>query len=115
MTATLQPPTMQDLYLEILRRSVCNSLNGQRVYDDLMAHRDLWQSAYPVRESGGNEVTLRDLASDAHDVDTLYLRSTEEHEAALSKIARKWRADEFDAEQDKYADKGVMLVRIWWD
>jgi hypothetical protein len=115
MSTPMQAPTMQDLYLEILRRSRVNSFDGQRVYDDLMADRTVWDSAYPVRESGGNNVTLRDLASDGHDVDTLYIRTTEERLSALTKLASGWRPDEFDAEQDAYADKGTLIVRVWWD
>lgn len=109
-------PGMQDLYLEILRRSQCNNLDGQRVYDSLLAHRDLWLAAYPVRESGGEDVTLRDLATDDHSVDTLLLRAKPEHEAALFELGHEWRADEIDSTRDQYGvTERLVTIRLWWD
>lgn len=113
--STEPTPTMQDHYLAILRGSRCNSLNGERVAADLLAHRDLWLSAYPLRESGSEEVTLRDLVDDSHDVDTLYLLCTKDNVTALDELARDWSADEFDANPVKYAQPDRVIVRLWWD
>jgi hypothetical protein len=39
---SLRDATVQEIQLELLRRSSFNALNGERVVDSLLRHRDLW-------------------------------------------------------------------------
>ena len=40
----LRDATVQEIQLELLRRTQFNALDGERVVDSLLRHRDLWLS-----------------------------------------------------------------------
>ena len=40
----LRDATVQDIQLELLRRTTFNALDGERVRDSLLKHRHLWHA-----------------------------------------------------------------------
>lgn len=114
--------TMQDLQLEIIRRSRHNLLNGEQVVRDLLAHRDWWIAVIFDNDS---LIKLRDLHDNFWNVDTLYVLATNVYTAQqLVELAEEsWHAEEpmiysTDATQRDLGDSGAdvcRIVRLWWD
>src|SRR3954469_23926284 len=78
----LREATAQDIQLELIRRLRFNMFDGQRVYDFLMKHRQLWQGVVMDRfgfvttdDTGINWglIKLRDLPANLWNVDTLFV------------------------------------------
>lgn len=79
----LSEASVQDIQLELIRRHKYNEFDGQRVYDFLMKHRELWQAVIMDRlgyvsakyDSGANWglIKLRDLPGNIWNVDTLII------------------------------------------
>ena len=130
----LRDASVQDIQLELIRRHRYNEFDGQRVYDFLMKHRELWRGVIMDRlgfvakeESGANWglIKLRDLPRNIWNVDTLIVM-TDSIEVA-HRLARL--IDEADLGGEKAvveppektcAALGVYpcdagLVSVWWD
>src|SRR3954453_17755676 len=80
----LRDASVQDIQLELLRRTSFNALDGERVCASLLKHRDLWRAALLDRpgvanyaEPGlllmGGLIKLRDLADSIWNADTLFI------------------------------------------
>ncbi len=129
---SLGEATVQDLHLELLRRVKRNLLDGERVANDLLAHRDLWHAV--LLDTLGLDgdgvgfaqlIKLRDMKGNFYNVDTLYVLAVSE--AAAQKIAEyeeAWRADAteiLDLEKTEKAlgahgfDDHLRIVEMWWD
>jgi hypothetical protein len=121
--------TVQELHLELIRRSRHNAFDGERVVTDLLAQRDAWQAVlfdtYDLALSGRTSslIKLRDLARNIYNVDTLYILAVDEPAAQrLAAFAEPWLADEvqiYSREETNNllggCDDGLRLVTMWWD
>ena len=125
----LTEATVQELHLELLRRTMRNALDGEEIHDDLLAMRELWNAV--LLDTGGLDagygraglIKLRDLADNCYNVDTLYILT--ENSAAAHKIARygeRWLADTVHIAHRKAtssalgsSDLDMQLVTMWWD
>ena len=133
---SLRDATVQEIQLELLRRSSFNALDGERVVDSLLRNRDLWISflldrpglanyAEPSRLLMMGLIKLRDLPDNLWNADMLFvLTPTHAQAQELARIAEEedWAGevcvykdqDEIDnalgTGRDEY---GLMSVR--WD
>ena len=125
--------TIQDIQLELIRRRRFNALNGERVADVLLRHRDLWEAVMMDRIAVSNPgylpalglVKLRDLLYNEWNVDTLYLLTPSKEYA--ERLAEILKTDEFGGMVDVHADieeldsalggaqPGQAVVSVWWE
>lgn len=94
----LQTATVQELQLELLRRTRYNALDGERVYVSLLQHRQLWLAALldrpgvpnyaqPGKQSMAGLIKLRDLPANHWNADTLFILTESPQQArALARI-----------------------------
>src|SRR5438105_6982113 len=92
---SLRGATVQEIQLELLRRTSFNALDGERVYASLLKHRDLWLAVLLDRPGVPNYaepgsllmsglIKLRDLPENFWNGDTLFiLTQSDSH-------AREW-------------------------
>ena len=97
----LRAASVQDIQLELLRRTRFNALDGETVCDSLRNHRHLWLAALLDRPGVPNYaeaglllisglIKLRDLPDNIWNADTLYVLTPTRHEAdALARIAEE--------------------------
>jgi hypothetical protein len=130
----LRSATVQDLQLELIRRTQRNALDGEKIVHSLMKHRALWsavlldrqyvydRSAYDLPLGG--MIKLRDLPKNYWNADTLYiLCHSPEAGTRLVEIAEKWGSEAVLWDQNKeefcrslgsWHDDNY-IVRVWWD
>jgi len=120
----LTDATIQELQLELIRRTRFNNLDGTRVAQDLLAHRDLWEAALLDRPEPLSLIKLRDLAGNHWNADTLLILAVDGPSAArLAEFAEAWAADAaqvHSAEETQRELGGAYseqhrLVSMWWD
>jgi hypothetical protein len=125
----LTAATVQDIHLELIRRSEHNAFHGARVLADLLAHRQDWQAAlfdtYGLATDRGlpaRLLKLRDIPYNDYNVDTLYLLAVNEAAAhRLAALAEPWGGephvyDQADTERALGTScTDERLVQIWWD
>jgi hypothetical protein len=132
----LRRASVQDIQLELLRRSRFNAMDGERVHASLMNHRDLWLAALldrpgtpnyaaPGRLLTSGLIKLRDLPDDCWNADTLFiLTPTRQAAERLAMIAEEedWAGEvsvyKNQAEIDRALGTGREdhgLVSVWWD
>ena len=114
----------QKIYLEIIRQTQFNELDGEQVYNSLIENKDLWIACVLGRFVYSPLILLRDIPEDIHNIDTLYVTTTKENLAKLILLANTWCADEID-EVPREEAKELMghmglsfsqtLLRVWWD
>jgi hypothetical protein len=111
--------TPQELQLALMRHASFNELDGNRVVRDLERRPELWAAALMSRD---DLVSLRDLPDGEWNVDTLYVLSSGEDDAALEQLARAWNADEVSwlGEEDAARLLGESppehrVLVVWWD
>jgi hypothetical protein len=135
-TLLLRDASVQDIQLELLRRTRFNDLNGERVCASLRKHRGLWLAALldrpgvpdctqPDQLLTAGLIKLRDLPRDLWNADTLYLLTPTHHEA--DELARVAEGEDWGGEVRVYKDqaeidravgagrRGYGLVSVWWD
>jgi hypothetical protein len=133
---TLRDASVQDIQLELLRRTSFNALNGQRVYDSLLKHRHLWLAvlldrpgvpdyAEPSHLLMSGLIKLRDLSDNYWNADTLFiLTQTRSQACALVQIAKHehWAGEVVVHENQKEIDRSLGtgrreygLMSVWWD
>ena len=80
----LRGASVQDIQLELLRRTCFNALDGENVYASLLKHRDLWLAALLDRPGVPNYaepglllvsglIKLRDLPDNFWNADILFI------------------------------------------
>jgi hypothetical protein len=109
----------QRLNLDLIRLAGFNDFDGERVVEDLLAHRDLWDAV--LLEQRG----LRALFELPHDHwwgDTLHILPSADRPGAaqdLEALAHTWRADEVGWTHPDYfqVDRSVnrRVLTLWWD
>jgi hypothetical protein len=133
---SLQDASVQDILLELLRRTRFNALDGERVCASLLKHRHLWQAALLDRpgvpnyaEPGGllmaGLIKLRDLPDNLWNADTLFILTPTHH--AAEQLARLAEEEDWGGEIHVYNDQAEIdralgtgrrdygLVSLWWD
>ncbi|MFC9896627.1 hypothetical protein ACFVMC_23315 [Nocardia sp. NPDC127579] len=134
---SLSEATVQQVQLELIRRSSFNCFDGDLVADSLTRHRDLWLAAYMDRFglahkkhrdwfASGSLIKLRDLPGGRWNVDTLVvLTETTDQAQQLAHIAEQenWQADDVTV-QDNTDELAFALgmwptdhkvLSVWWD
>lgn len=123
--------TVQEIQLELIRRSQFNAFYGEKVVSALLAHQDLWQAVImdsfcfsnPGKLPSGGLIKLRDLHHNHWNVDTIYILTPDASSAhQLAHIAEDWagmvRVFE-DAENIQATLGGApgkpAIVSVWWD
>lgn len=132
----LRDASVQEIQLELLRRTRFNALDGERVYASLVQHRDLWTAALLDRPGVPNYaepshlltaglIKLRDLPDNLWNADTLFLLTPTRHSA--EELARVADEEDWGGEIHVYSQQDKMdralgmgrqvygLLSIWWD
>lgn len=135
-TLSLRDATVQDIQLELLRRTQFNALDGERVVASLLRHRELWLAALLDRPGLPNYsepshllmsglIKLRDLPFNLWNADTLFLLTKTSTQAAqLAKIIEEedWGGEVYLHEDREEIDRALGtgrddygLISVWWD
>ena len=132
----LREASVQDIQLELLRRTRFNDLDGERVCVSLLKHRHLWMAALLDRPGVPNYaepgrllivglIKLRDLPRNLWNADTLFLLTPTRK--AANELARHVEEEEWGGETHVYGDQAEMdralgtgrqeygLMSVWWD
>jgi hypothetical protein len=134
---SLRDASVQDIQLELIRRTRFNAMNGERIVASLLRHRDLWLAVLLDRPGLPNYaeppsllmaglIKLRDLPDNLWNADTLFiLTRTREQARRLERIVEEedWGADVvrvYDDQQEIDRSLGTGrqeygLVSVWWD
>jgi hypothetical protein len=133
---SLRDATVQEIQLELLRRSRFNAMDGERVADSLLRRRDLWLSflldrpgianyAKPSRLLMAGMIKLRDLPDNIWNADTLYvLTPTHGQAQELARIAEEedWAGEVYVHKDQNEIDQALGtgrdeygLMTVWWD
>ena len=134
---SLRDASVQDIQLELIRRTRFNAMDGERIVASLLRHRDLWLAVLLDRQGLPNYdepvllltaglIKLRDLPQNLWNTDTLFiLTRTREQARRLAQIVEEedWLADEVrvydnQLEIDHALGTGRReygLVSVWWD
>lgn len=128
--------SIQEIQLELLRRSSFNALDGERVCASLTRQRHLWVAVLLDRPGLPNYrnpgwllasglIKLRDLAEDFWNVDTLFILTPAAQEAL--ELARVIAEEDWGGEVRVYEDQEEIdsalgtgrsaygLISVWWD
>jgi len=129
----LAEATVQDIQLELIRRTRFNTFDGERLVANLLAHRELWEAVLLDRISFSRTgqlpvmglIKLRDLSDNIWNADTLYILCPSETMA--KELAKLLDPDDSGGMTSIHADpKDVdsalgsgretrAVVKIWWD
>ena len=129
LSNTLTTATVQELHLELIRRTQHNNFDGAQVLADLLANREAWQAVlfdtYALAMSGRTSslIKLRDMADNIYNVDSLFILAVNEESAhRLASLAEPWLADTVQVYSQEETDSllggcddHLRLVVMWWD
>jgi hypothetical protein len=132
MPTLLPEATIQEIQLELIRRTQFNACDGERVVAALQAHRHLWEAALMDRlglsEPGclplSGLIKLRDLPSNYWNVDTLYILCSDTARARqLAEIVESedWGGmvlvhdNEEEVQRSLGTGRRYAIVSVWWD
>jgi hypothetical protein len=133
---SLRDASVQDIHLELIRRSTHNAFDGERVYQSLLKHRDLWKAALLDRPGLPNFqkpgqlpriglIKLRDLPHNIWNADTLFVLTVSL--AAARELATITKAEGWGGELQLHEDRDETdaalgtagsdygLLSVWWD
>lgn len=134
---SLRDATVQEIQLELIRRTAFNAFDGEKVLASLLKHRSLWLAvlldrpglpnyAEPSRLLTSGLIKLRDLPDNLWNADQLFIM-TENHDQARA-LARIIEEEDWGGEQPVvYEDQddidmalgagrmGYGLLSVWWD
>jgi hypothetical protein len=121
----LRDASVQDIQLELIRRTRFNAFGGERVAASLRAHRDLWTAAILDRPGTrmGGLIKLRDLSANLWNADTLFVLCTTP--VAARQLAAVAEAEDWGGEAQVYGNAeaenalggrpGCGVLSVWWD
>jgi hypothetical protein len=132
----LRDASVQDIQLELLRRTRFNALDGEKVCASLLQHRHLWRAALLDRPGVPNYaepghlltaglIKLRDLPDNLWNADTLFLLTPTRR--AAEQLARLAEEEDWGGEVHVYKDQAETdralgtgrqeygLLSVWWD
>ena len=134
---SLRDASVQDIQLELIRRTAFNAMEGERVVASLLRHRSLWLAVLldrpglpnydePCRLLTSGLIKLRDLPDNLWNADKLLiLTRTHEEARRLARIIEEedWGGDEVHVYDDQQeidqalgtGRQGYGLVSVWWD
>jgi hypothetical protein len=133
---SLRDATVQDIQLELIRRTSFNDFVGERIYASLLRHRSLWKAVLLDRTGVANYaeaefllvgglIKLRDLPRNTWNADELFiLTPTPDDARALAQVAEDegWGGEVVVYEDRKQTDAALGMGRIeyglmsiWWD
>jgi hypothetical protein len=133
---TLRDASVQDIQLEIIRRTRFNDFDGEKVHASLLKYRSLWRAvlldrpglanyAEPTHLLMSGLIKLRDLDDKIWNADTLFiLTATRQQAQQLARIAEEedWGGERILHENQKETDMALGtgrqeygLLTIWWD
>lgn len=133
---SLRTTSVQDIQLELLRRTRFNALDGGRVCASLLKHRHLWTAALldrpgipnystPRRLLTAGLIKLRDLPDDLWNADTLFVLTPTK--AATEELAKVAETEDWGGEVQVHTDREDTdnalgtgrqecgLLSVWWD
>lgn len=133
---SLRTASVQDIQLELLRRTAFNALDGERVCASLLKHRHLWLAvlldrpgfpnyAEPGRLPVAGLIKLRDLPDNLWNADTLFVLTPTK--AAADQLAKVAEDEDWGGETQVYRDQkdsdGALgtgrqpygPMSVWWD
>lgn len=133
---SLRAASVQDIQLELLRRTKFNALDGERVHASLLQHRDLWLAVLldrpgvadytePGRLLISGLIKLRDLPDNIWNADTLFILTRTR--ALAQELARVAEVEDWAGEVQVYEDQKELdralgtgrqengLLSVWWD
>lgn len=133
----LREATVQEIQLELIRRTDFNSFHGERIYTSLMKHRALWQGVLLDRPGVANYekpgrllmsglIKLRDLDENFWNADKLFILTAKREQALqLARIIEEegWGGEEpivyRDQDEIDFAlgvgREEYGILSIWWD
>lgn len=133
---SLRDASVQDIQLELIRRTAFNAMEGERIVASLLRHRDLWLAVLLDRPGLPDYaeprlllmiglIKLRDLPDNLWNADTLFiLTRTREQARRLARVAEE---EDWGGEVRVYEDQQEIgqalgtrgerygLVSVWWD
>jgi hypothetical protein len=133
---SLRDATVQEIQLELLRRTTFNALDGAQVVASLLRHRKLWLAALLDRPGLANYakpsllltsglIKLRDLSDNYWNADTLFILTpthAEAHELARIAEEEEWAGEVCVYENQEEIDRALGtgrdeygLMSVWWD
>ena len=133
----LREASVQDIQLELIRRSRFNAFDGEQIYAGLMKHRAYWQAVLLDRPGLANYqktrqllmmglIKLRDLDDNLWNADQLFILTAKREQAVqLARIIEEedWGGEKpivYDDQEETDSALGVGrqefgLLSIWWD
>jgi hypothetical protein len=129
----LADATVQDIQLELIRRSIFNAFNGEKVVASLLARRDLWEAVIldrfcisrPGHLPAMGLIKLRDLSDNYWNADTLYILTPSP--AAAKSLAQTIESEDWGGMTLVHTDPNDIdnalgsgreeraIVTVWWD
>lgn len=130
-TLLLRDATVQEIQLELIRRTRPGDIAGDRIVADLIAHRDLWEAVMmdtfcfsnPGKLPRIGLLKLRDLPENFWNADSLYILTPDvERARILAPIAETWGGmvllhDDWNDVQSALGGTGgdQAVLSVWWD
>jgi hypothetical protein len=133
----LREATVQEIQLELIRRTRFNAFDGELIYGSLLKHRAYWQAVLLDRPGLANYqkprhlltsglIKLRDLDDNIWNADQLFILTAKRELAVhLARVIEEedWGGEKpivHDDEEETDSALGVGrqeygLVSIWWD
>jgi hypothetical protein len=112
---------IQSIQLDLMRRSSYNNFDGKQVATDLVNHQRLWCAAILDRLGDDALTKLRDIDENYWNADTVYVLSSGADDRSLTRLARRWHADDVywvnaaHASQMLGTSDSFRILEIWWD
>ncbi len=133
----LREATVQEIQLELIRRTKFNAFNGEQIHASLMKHRALWQAVLldspglanyrkPRHLLTSGLIKLRDLDDNIWNADKLFILTAKREQAIqLARIIEEedWGGEKpivYDDQEEMDSALGMGrqeygLLSIWWD
>ena len=132
----LHDASVQDIQLELLRRTSFNALDGERVSASLLKHRNLWLAALLDRPGVPNYaepghlltsglIKLRNVPDNFWNADELFILTPTRQ--AANQLARIVEKEDWGGQVEVYKDQAEIdravgtgrqergLLSVWWD